>query len=690
MNVMGKAGIRWSIMLAMGLGGVTGVAAEVPVLRTALEVRSLPVEEAEKGLPVEIRGTVIFVDLKIGSALIQDDTAGTYFRGHGLSGLRLGDEVEVKGITFPGLYLTGIEKASYKKLGQRQMPEASTATYGDLLSGRFHYQLVAVEGVVHAAGEAGDGNHATLLVAMNQDLLEVQVFALPEQMDSLVDSYVRIEGLAAGAINHRRQLVQPVLWMQDWDHLKIVKTAPAMDEVPAISGSKLLAFKVVGQGGHRVRVTGTVVAAFPDGDVYIRDEDTAIRLRLQEPDGLRVGTRIEAVGFPKMQQFNASLTNAVVLEQRFEQEPSAIDLRLNELLGGEHDNELVSISATISGCFRTEEGHVLVLEEKGATIRAQSPVLEYEPQIGTRVRVTGICQVEANEIAHHGVVSRPRALSLRCRSGDDVMVLKSPSWWTAQRLAMIVGVLLLLVSMAALWIAILQRQVSRQTSALRRRIEREAALEERHRIAREFHDTLEQGLTGLMLRLEAVQARGVNDKSGQLLRASRGLVSQMQAETRSLVSGLREPSQEGGDLVSSLRAMVEEQPAGCGPQLTLETDARLPLLPSRTIHHLRMIAREGVTNALKHADAREIRLMVEMREGCLCLKIVDDGRGFDPEGPCAGRAGHFGCVGIEERCEKIGAVARWLSIPGKGTTLEIKLPMESSDQHDRSHLITEG
>lgn len=681
---------RWVLLLGNSLLCAAALGAETP-LRTALEVRSLPPEEAEEQLPVELHGTVIFVDATSGSVLVQDETAGTFFRGPRPLTLRVGDEVAVKGVTAPGLYLPGIEKATYQKLGHRETPAGAPATYADLLSGRYHYQLVRVEGLVHAVTAAGDDARTTLLLAMNQDLLEVRVYAPLEEGLSLVDSRVRIEGLAAGTINHRRQLVKPVLWLQEWSGLKVLKAAPPVEEVPVISGSKLLAFQVVGQSGHRVRVAGTVVAAFPDGTVFIRDEMAALGLQFLPPVPLNAGTWIDAIGFPRMQRFSASLASANLVHQEPGPEPSAIEAGLNDLLKGTHDNDLVTVTAVLSGCFRAEDGHVLVLQDRGRTIRAQVPPLEHEPPAGARLRVTGICQVDSNTTTASGVQSLPRTVSLRCRGAGDVTVLNSPSWWTARRLARVVGVLLLAVGFAGLWIAVLRRQVRHQTAALRRRIEREAALEERQRIAREFHDTLEQGLTGLLLRLEAVQARGVNEKSGHLLRASRGLVSQMQAETRSLVWDLREPSQEGADLAAALQALVEEQYPGCGPALELELHAPLPSLPSRTVHHLRMIAREGVTNALKHARARHIRLALEVEGTRLRMIIADDGHGFDAEASRGGQAGHFGCIGIEERCEKLGGAARWRSAPGQGTTLEIDLPLETAATnhgHTPKHLLS--
>jgi signal transduction histidine kinase len=661
------------------LGGsllcAAAVSAETP-LKTALEIRSLPPQEAAKSLPVELRGTVVFVESPRGAVLIQDATAGTFFHGPDEVTLRIGDDVMVKGVTHPGRYLPGIKEATYEKLGHHAVPPGIPATFADLHSGRYHYQIVAVEGIVQAVRATGEEARTHLSLAIGQELLDVRVYAPLKEGDLLVDSRVHIEGLAAGSINHRRQLVQPSVWLQDWSGLTVLEAAPPESEVPTITGSKLLAFQPVGQGGHRVRVTGTVIATLPDGAVFIRDGATALGLQLLTPVSLRPGTRIEVLGFPKMQHFSASLASAKIVQQEPGLEPLATEARMADLLHGTHDNDLVVVTAELSGCFRTEDGHVLVLLDRGKTIRAHLPTLERDLPTGARVRVTGICHVESSTTV--GVTSLPRSVSLRCRRPGDVTVLTSPSWWTVRRVALSAGVLLLALILAALWIIALRRQVGRQTTALRQRIEQEAAHEERLRIAREFHDTLEQGLAGLSLRLDAVQARGMDEKSGQLLRASRGLVSQIQAETRSLVSELREPSQEIADLAAALREIVEEHPAECGPALALEASASLPSLPSRTVHHLRMITREAVTNALKHAHARHIRITVELKDGRLRMVIADDGRGFDPEVPRGGRGGHFGCIGIEERCEKLGASALWQSAPDRGTTIVIELSLEES------------
>jgi signal transduction histidine kinase len=98
-----------------------------------------------------------------------------------------------------------------------------------------------------------------------------------------------------------------------------------------------------------------------------------------------------------------------------------------------------------------------------------------------------------------------------------------------------------------------------------------------------------------------------------------------------------------------------------------------PILPAATSHHLRMIARESLANALKHARATRITLALSSEGGFLRLEVRDDGDGFDPSTETRGRAGHFGCVGMRERARKIGATIAWHSSPGTGTIVEVTM-----------------
>jgi signal transduction histidine kinase len=657
----------WLAGLIAWLSGVDGAAQ----LRTALEVRSLEAAKAETGQPVDLVGVAIFADPP-GTIFLQDDTAGTFFRLEGRTPPMPGDAVRVRGKTFPGLYLTGIEECTFEVLEHRGLPKPRSATFDDLISGRFHYQRVAVEGIVRSI--VPDEEDASVVrVAVGTQVIEVRVQEPPSEK-TLVDSRVRISGLAAGHINSRRQLVDPYLRCSGWADVESLSPAPDEAGVPVVSTEQLLTFDIAGQGGHRIRISGVVLAVFPEGRLFIRDEASAVGVRLQLPDGsVQVGDRIEVVGFPTMAKFSASVVDATLSQREPGLLPPPVATKMADLLDGERDGELVAIEATLTDSYRSPAGLVLVLQDDEASLQAQVTSLSGPLESGSRLAVTGICRVESTRDAKYS--ARPESVSLRLRSGRDVVLLHAPDWWTPERLTLGSMILLVALVLGGLWIALLKRQVTQQTDALRGQIENEAALEERQYIAREFHDTLEQELAGLSLRLDAAAARDGDEKLAGFIKGSRSLVTRIQTETRNLVSDLREAPGQSGNIATALQELAAGHPDEVTPTVRCETSEKITELPSHAVHHLKRIAQEAITNAIKHAGADSVILQVEIADDGLALSIADDGAGFDTTAGTRGTPGHFGCMGIRERCRKIGATVEWESEAGKGTRVRVKMPI---------------
>jgi signal transduction histidine kinase len=270
------------------------------------------------------------------------------------------------------------------------------------------------------------------------------------------------------------------------------------------------------------------------------------------------------------------------------------------------------------------------------------------------VRLTGICQVDT-AVFGPGFRSDPGLVSLRAVLPAGLEVLRTPSWWTPRRLSAVLAALAGVTLLAGGWIAILRRQVRRQTAALRHRIEAEAALQERHRIAREFHDTLEQELAGVSLRLDALATRVADEKGKSLVGASRNLVTRIQVETRDLISDLRDPAETAGDLLAALESVAVRANADEDVLVRMAAASALPYLPAGTVHDLRMIAREAINNARKHGRATHVTVEVEAGAQQLTMRIVDNGCGFDAATALESKRGHFGCAGMRERGRKIGA-----------------------------------
>jgi signal transduction histidine kinase len=205
---------------------------------------------------------------------------------------------------------------------------------------------------------------------------------------------------------------------------------------------------------------------------------------------------------------------------------------------------------------------------------------------------------------------------------------------------------------------------------------REAAvLGERNRIARDIHDTLAQGFTGVVLNLEAAN-RSLRKQSIELafqhIAEARELARSCLEEARISVRALRPPSLGQPDLIQELRIQLARLASG-EIRAELVTKGEIPVLPVETQGELLRIAQECVTNVMKHAQARRVEVNVGVASGHVHLCVADDGVGFDPEERHEG----FGILGMRERAERIGAQFLVVSTPGLGSRVETVVPIRT-------------
>ena len=218
-----------------------------------------------------------------------------------------------------------------------------------------------------------------------------------------------------------------------------------------------------------------------------------------------------------------------------------------------------------------------------------------------------------------------------------------------------------------------------QTEIIRQKVQRETILEERTRIAREFHDTLEQALVGIGMQLDAatnmLSVSSIPAEPLQILDMARFMVRHSHEEARRSVWNLRTWALEQGDLPAALSEMKGHVKNGSPVQIGLEISGTPRPLPSRIESHLLRIGQEATTNAVKHAQGTIIRLELRYEPQSVQLSIEDDGLGFDAENATSSEAGHFGLLGMRERAEKIGGTITLLSTPGSGTRIHVTVPL---------------
>ena len=210
--------------------------------------------------------------------------------------------------------------------------------------------------------------------------------------------------------------------------------------------------------------------------------------------------------------------------------------------------------------------------------------------------------------------------------------------------------------------------------------EREAGmLAERHRLARDIHDTLAQGFTSIVMLMEAAEAELVTDprKSRTYIDQARSTARESLAEARGLIWALRSERLIGDSLVEALQSVVK--------QLSEETSTRAELvvtgeprqLPPATDECLLRVTQEALANVRKHADAARVTVTVSYLDNGVALDVRDDGVGFEPAILAATRDGLLGGMGLQlmvERVEQLRGTRVIESSSGDGTSVVVQLP----------------
>ena len=221
----------------------------------------------------------------------------------------------------------------------------------------------------------------------------------------------------------------------------------------------------------------------------------------------------------------------------------------------------------------------------------------------------------------------------------------------------------------------------RAQQALRRARERAlkarfaAALDERTRLAREIHDTLLQGFTGIALKLVAATGRVAGPpETVTALRDVIALAQKTLVDARRAVWDLRSPSSPGTDFTTALRKATEDSTRGTGLALEYMTEGEPRLLDREVEGASLRVVQEAITNVVKHAGATTVRVLVEFGERHARLSVTDDGRGFDMSSHLPTFGGHWGLLGMRERASQIRGRLRVRSAPGQGTKVILWVP----------------
>ena len=210
----------------------------------------------------------------------------------------------------------------------------------------------------------------------------------------------------------------------------------------------------------------------------------------------------------------------------------------------------------------------------------------------------------------------------------------------------------------------------------------EGRRQERERIAQRLHDHLQQLLIGANLQVQALQQEGSDESQSASLERVGEILTQAIEASRNLAAELNPPVLYQSGLKDALRWLSKFMRDTHGMQIELDCGLDPQPPPIEIRESLFDAVRELLLNVVKHAGVDRARVSIDQADGQVRTVVKDEGVGFDPADPCRedDPAAGIGLSGIRRRVEALGGVCRVESSPGKGTRVEILVPVQSASQ----------
>ncbi|GAB6465453.1 sensor histidine kinase [Bacillus cereus group sp. BY6-1LC] len=216
------------------------------------------------------------------------------------------------------------------------------------------------------------------------------------------------------------------------------------------------------------------------------------------------------------------------------------------------------------------------------------------------------------------------------------------------------------------------QKVTNERAHWNEEMRQEAISQERHRLARELHDSVSQQLFAMSMMMSAIneQVAEFPETTKKQLQLVENMVVNAQSEMRALLLHLRPVQLEGKKLTEGIEELLTE--LSRKQHMKIEWLIEPIELKKGVEDHLFRIVQEALSNTLRHAKAKKTEVRLRKIDQYAILKIIDDGVGFEVG---VNKAGSYGLRSMQERVHEIGGTLKVLSFPNKGTQIEVKVPI---------------
>lgn len=665
--------------------GTSGIARSIPELKVAFSNHNI-------GTKFDFNATVTFhYPAQRGSLVLQDRNEAISIYKHAsipAMAIRPGDRVHVTGTIDPSEHYKGQVAAvcnAIRVLAHEGLPKPLPVRAEEFSVARYTHLLVSVEGILSDVfSDQVDKNWTYFAINCDDRTVYAVQPLLPDghEFDNLIGKRVRVCGTPEGNPG-ARQILGSTLNLASIEPLQPSDATQRTDpfDVPDIEGFAFFEKSNHDRGTRRC-ATGQVIAVWDRDKLLLKTKSGAIiRGELAEPRSPHFGDHIKLSGFPETDLFNAILIRAVWKSTTGPQITDGLPDRIsaNQIQSPDlqrydfnQHGKLVKLTGIVRGLpIRGGDGRLYLDNDDRMVATDVSAILESFPaiEIGSLIEVCGTCVIEAEKMTLNQSFPRITGFRIVPRVSTDIKVISGPPWWTPSKLLAIIAALLILATIIAV-----RARIVRNQSKIK--------LGERTRLAVELHDTIAQNLTGASFEINAAERLIPTDSDASLkhlARAARTLKS-CRDELRNCIWDLRNLTLEAPDMNTAIRSTLE--PHIGNTALSIRFNVPRTLFTDNSAHALIRIIRELTLNAIRHGDAKNVKIAGSVESGVLHFSVRDDGSGFDPDNRPGLREGHFGLQGIQERLKKFNGEMTIQSHFGAGTRIAITLVLSPRGRRD--------